>query len=137
MEITYFYPPENRLIKARLLEIRPRNALVFDLEKRREFLLSYEMLNVQDVDTDVAGSHAPGGLTAHDLKVGELVGFCKDGKDIVGIIKRLNPKTVTLVQQGGRHWRVSYVFLYRVEDIDANFNSSNNVIDLSMPKYFE
>ena len=52
--------------------------------------------------------------------------FTKDGESIVGIIKRINHKTVALETSSGHQWRVAYSFLYRVHDIKIFMNALQN-----------
>ena len=76
------------------------------------------MLNLDGVDTDINQSNSDNVLTATTLRVGDRVGFKKDGEDIVGIVKRVNQKSVTLVTEQGGQWRVSYSCLYLVYEAE-------------------
>lgn len=117
MDLTYFEPTENRLLKGKLLELRPKKAVILDCEQNRRFVVPYYMLNIDGVETAI---HQHGDqLTANNLKVGECVGFNKDGKNIVGLIKSLNQNTVTLIVSTGERWRVAYAYLYRIHDAEA------------------
>ena len=116
MELSFFDSVQNRSVKARLIELRQKNVLVFDLEQQKNFLMPYYMLNVEGIETAIhEKTHT---LTANNLKVGDCVGFNNDGKDIVGIIQRLNQKTATVHTQTGHKWRVSYSYLYRIHDTE-------------------
>ena len=117
MELTYFDPTKNRLVKGRLIEMRPKKAVVFDYEQDKRFIMPYYMLNIEGTATDITRQGEQ--LTANNLKVGDCVGFNKAGKDIVGIIKSLNQKTVTLITTVNERWRVAYVYLYRVHDAET------------------
>lgn len=55
-------------------------------------------------------------LDRNQIKVGCLVGFNKDGQEIVGNVERLNQKTVSLITKDNHKWRVSYSLLYSVID---------------------
>ncbi len=118
MELSYFYHIENRLVNAKLLEMRPKNVVVLDHEKNKRFVIPYYMLNVDGIDIQIYESKNNDILTANTLKVGDCVGFNKEGESIVGIIKRINHKTVTLETNSGHQWRVAYSFLYRVYDAE-------------------
>lgn len=114
MALSYFDAAENRLIKAKLLELRQKNVVILDVEQQKRFVMPYYMLNIAGTETSIQASSDV--LTINTLKVGDCVGFSKDGKDIVGIIKRLNHKTVTLATHSGTQWRVAYSYLYRIHD---------------------
>lgn len=116
MTLSYFEPKENRLIEGKLLEMRPKKAVILDYERNSRLALPYYMLNVEGGETAI---HQKGKqLTANELKVGDIVGFNKDGRDIAGVIKRLNSKTVTLAASDGNGWRVPYAYLYRIHDAE-------------------
>lgn len=126
MELSYFYHVENRLVKAKLLEMRQKNVVVLDHEKNKRFVIPYYMLNVDGIDVDIYESKNTETLTANTLKVGDCVGFNKDGENIVGIIRRINHKTVTLETKSGHQWRVAYSFLYRIHDAEKSMNALQN-----------
>ncbi len=123
MELSYFYYIENRLVKAKLLEMRKKNVIVLDHEKNKRFVIPYYMLNVDGREVEIYETKNTDLLTANTMKVGDCVGFNKDGERIVGIIKRINHKTVTLKTNLGNQWRVAYSFLYRVHDAKTIINS--------------
>jgi len=116
MELSYFYYPENRLIKAKLLEMKQKKAVVFDYEKQTRYVVPYCTLNIGGANTDICEENKAENLTANMVKVGDWVGFNKDGESIVGVIKRINHKTVTLKTTIGQQWRVAYQCLYRVHE---------------------
>jgi hypothetical protein len=116
MELTYFDAVENRLIKAKLLELRQKKVLVLDTEQQKKFVMPYHMLNVDGIETSIHESSDV--LTINNLKVGERVGFTnsRNGQLVAGIIKRLNHKTVTLETNQGKQWRASYRCLHRIHE---------------------
>jgi hypothetical protein len=116
MELSYFYHAENRSIKAKLLELKQKNVVILDSEKQKRFVIPYYMLNIDSIQTSIHENSDA--LTINNLKVGDCVGFNKDGKDIIGIINRLNHKTVTLAANSGARWRVAYSYLYRIHDVE-------------------
>lgn len=126
MELSYFDQVENRLITSKLLEMRQKNAVVLDHEKNKRFVIPYYMLNVDGIDVDIYESNNTETLTANMLKVGDCVGFNKDGESIIGIIKRINHKTITLETNSGHQWRVAYSFLYRVYDVEKSMHALQN-----------
>lgn len=122
MELSYFNHLENRLVKVKLTETRLKNTVVFDYEKKKRFVIPYYMLNIDDADVDISESSNKETLTANMLKVGDCVGFNKDGESIVGNIKRINHKTVTIETATNHQWRVAYSFLYRVHDAEPSLH---------------
>jgi len=123
MELSYFCYTENRLMKAKLLEMRQKNVVVLDYEKNRRFVIPYYMINLENVDPGIYEHKSTDVLTANTVKVGDCVGFNKDGESIIGVVKRINFKTVTLKTNAGTQWRVAYSFLYRVYDSEVAFNA--------------
>lgn len=119
MELSYFYHVDNRLVKAKLLEMKQKNVVVLDHEKNKRFVLPYYMLNIDNSDIDIRTTKQKESLTPNTVKVGERVGFNKEGQSIVGVITRINHKTVTLETSMGQQWRVAYVYLYRVYDTEV------------------
>ena len=116
MELYYFDRVQNRSINARLVALRQKQAIVFDLEQKKDFLVPYYMLNVERIETTIY--EKTNTLTANNLKVGDCVGFNSDGRDFVGIVRRLNHKTATVHTNAGQKWRVSYSYLHRVHDAE-------------------
>ena len=53
-------------------------------------------------------------LPPNNLSVGDIVGFTHNGKDVVGMIQRINQKTVSLISTTGMKWRVGYSHLQRI-----------------------
>lgn len=119
MELSYFYHVDNRLIKAKLLEMKQKNVIMLDHEKNTRLSIPYYMLNIDNFDVNIHECNNSESLTANTLKVGDCVGFNRDGKNIVGIIKRINHKTVTLETIDHGQWRVAYSYLYRVHDAEV------------------
>lgn len=117
MELNYFDRVQNRSIKARLVALRQKQAVIFDLEQKKDFLIPYYMLNVDRIDTTI--HEKTNTLTANNLKVGDRVGFNSEGRDFVGIVHRLNHKTATVYTTNtGQKWRVSYSYLHRIHDAE-------------------
>lgn len=120
MDLSYFSSKENRPIKCKLLKVKSKSAVVLDYELKRQLAVPYYTLNINNADTQVYQRNSKESLTANNLSVGEFVGFHKDGQIIIGMIKRLNTKSVTLRTQIGSQWRVAYSFLFRIHDVDQH-----------------
>ena len=118
-EISYFDPATNRLVKALLLEFRRKNAAVKDIETGKSWLIPYAAINLDGADVEIR-EQPHEGLSRQSLSIGDLVGFLdSDNQQQCGRIIRLNDKTVTL-DTGDRRWRVPYMFLHRIVDIDMD-----------------
>lgn len=126
MELSYFEHVENRLIKVTVLELKQKKTIVLDHEKNSRLIIPYYMLNPDNMDIGIYECKSTDLLTANTVKVGDCVGFNKDGVSIIGIIKRINYKTVTLVTNVGHRWRVTYSYLYRVHDAEVAFTPLTN-----------
>ncbi len=114
MELSYFHSAENRSVRSKILELRQKNVVVLDIEQQKKFIVPYYILNVDGIETSIHEN--PDTLTANNLKVGDCVGFNNKGQDMMGIIKRLNPKTVTLMTDSSGQWLVGYSYLFRVHE---------------------
>lgn len=90
---------------------------IIDAEDKRRWKIAYFLLNLGNVNTDIHASHQEK-LSKNNLKVGDYVGFNHDGEQIVGVITRLNHKTVSLITTNQRRWRASYSCLYKIIDTD-------------------
>ncbi len=75
------------------------------------------MLNISNADTNIYENKNK--LTANNLSVGDIVGFTHNGKDVVGMIQRLNQKTVSLISTTGMKWRAGYSYLQRIHDAEG------------------
>lgn len=76
--------------------------------------IPYHMLVIDSREFDFSSKGK--GLNKNEIQVGELVGFNKDGEEIIGKVERLNQKTVSLVTKDNHKWRVSYSVLYNIID---------------------
>ncbi len=120
MKLTYFCGRTNRLFDATVLELRRTNALLLNHLDQKRWVTPYYMLNLDGKEVDIRpGSKET--LSANTVRVGDRVGFVsKHGKDIVGVVIRLNRKTVTIKTFEDGQWRVHYSHLYRVYDGEVN-----------------
>lgn len=119
-EVSCFYPVENRLVLAKIAEFNPKTVVVSSLENGRHYKIPYCMLNVEHVDVSIQEPVNTKRLSPNTIKVGDLLGFDKEGENIEGRVKRINQKTVTLETPSGQSWRVSYLHLYRVHPGQKN-----------------
>jgi len=114
-EIDYFSSTENTIRRARIDELRRKQAAVTDLDGGRRWLVDYVTINIHGIDVQVR-EQAAKGIGRNEVMVGETLGFTdRDGHERSGSVLRLNDKTVTL-QVGHQQWRVAYQLLHRVVD---------------------
>ncbi len=118
-EIDYFDPSRNRCIRAVVRQCKRTRVNVTDLEDGQRWSIFYSSINVGGENI----SHAPGsgpGITRSATAVGDVVGFLdKENCERVGTIVKLNQKTVGVECEDRTKWRVSYEFLFRIFDGDA------------------
>ena len=118
--IDYFDPARNRCIRAVVRQCKRTRVSVTDLEDGQHWSIYYSSINVGGEDISHAPASGPG-LSRNETAVGELVGFLdKDNCERVGTIVKLNQKTAGIECEDGTKWRVSYQFLFRIFDGDAD-----------------
>lgn len=116
--VSYLNTSSNRLEQAKVLQKNPKYVLVENISDHKRWNVRYCALNLKNIDFDLHNTSSKGKLSKGDLRVGEVVGFNKDGTQIVGIITRLNYKTVTINTKDNHRWRVSYNYLFKIIDAD-------------------
>lgn len=123
-EVEYFSYSDNAIRRARILELRRKQADVIDLGDGRRWLVDFVTINIDGIDVQVR-EQTTRGLGRNEISVGQVVGYVdREGRERSGRVLRLNDKTVTL-QVGPQQWRVAYILLHRVVD-----SGSGNVVDL-------
>jgi len=114
MELTYFSTQENRLIPARLLEIRKTRVAVQDLESGKRWTIPLYMINLENVDADLTPQRNKADRLT--LRINDRVGFKgRDGREIFGHVIKLNPKRAR-IKAGDTIWNVPYSLLFTVID---------------------
>ncbi|MBK9440769.1 MAG: hypothetical protein IPN53_05380 [Comamonadaceae bacterium] len=117
-EVSYFSVKTNTLKRARVMELRRKQAILRDLDDAESWIIDYAAINLDGADVQIR-EHKPQGLGRNEVAIGETVGFLdRDQQQRTGKVIRLNDKTVTL-QCGGSQWRVAYSYLHRVFDSDG------------------
>ena len=129
MELSYFNFVQNRLLKAKLLEVRKTHALVFEYEGNKKFLIPFAVINLDNINTEIYKSNDSDSLSANTLKVGDFVSFYKNGEFIIGLVTRLNFKTVSIETEDHGKWRVSYSCLKK--NAAPNSNKKSDIVQNS------
>ena len=116
--ISYLNETTNALEIATVIQKNPKYVVIKHHSDQLHWKITYYLLNLDKVDIDIQANQQEK-LSKNHLSVGEYVGFNKEGEEIVGVIERLNYKTVTLITADHSRWRVSYNFLFRVINAEA------------------
>ncbi len=112
--VQYFDDQTNTLIPAQVIKKNQKYVLIQNCEDGRQWKLPYFLIKVNSQEFDFNSSAR--GLSKNALKVGDWVGFNKDGEEIVGRVERLNQKTASLITETNHRWRVAYQLLYAIID---------------------
>jgi hypothetical protein len=114
--IRYFEPAQNRLIDAKVVELKRTQLLVRNLHDRQLWNIPFYWVNLDEVNTDISVPQRIG-LDKSQIRVGDIVGFPdRQNNDVHGEVIRLNQKTATIKTNANMEWRVGYQWLYLVID---------------------
>jgi len=124
-DIEYFEAEENRLIEAKIVELKRTKVLVKNRHDGALWNIPFYFINLDRAD--VAISNPTGKLDRNSLKIGDKVAF-KDrkGNELFGEVIKLNPKTAGVLV-GTTRWKVGYGLLSSI--IDGELGSEPNVIE--------
>ena len=124
-DIEYFDADQNRLVEARIIELKRTRALVENHDDRKLWNIPFYHINLDHEDIAISGS--AGKLDRNSLKVGDTVTF-KDrkGNERFGEVIKLNQKTVGVLV-GTVRWKVGYGLLSLV--IEGELGSEINLIE--------
>lgn len=116
--IDYFDKATNTLVSAIVDKKNQKTVSVTNCDDGARWDIRYHMINI--ASRDITFNSTGRGLTRDSVKVGDTVGFNRDGEEIIGRVMRLNQKTVTLRTSPQQRWRVAYSLLYPVIDGEHN-----------------
>lgn len=116
--VSYFDQSSNSLRSAIVIEKNIKYVSILDEEEKRCWKVPYCFLNLGSVNTDIQVTRQEK-LSRNNLKIGDCVGFNKDGEQVSGVVTRLNHKTISLVTADHRRWRVGYSCLHKIIDVTA------------------
>lgn len=115
--IRYFVSDENRLIEAKVLELKRTRLLVQDKHDGKRWDIPFYMVNVEDIPVEISRRATETGMSRHEVRIGDFVGFKdKANNNLRGKVIRINPKTVTLFVEPNQQWRVPYSMLHPIID---------------------
>ena len=126
-KVEYFNKATNSFIAGVVLAKSIKYVSIRNCIDGANWKIPYYLLKLDSRDFDFSGPRKS--LNKNSLQVGDMVGFNKDGVDVIGQITRLNQQTVSLVTKDNRKWRVSYSFLYSVIDGQAGGNNLRFISD--------
>ena len=114
--VDYFDSKTNRFIKAIIVEKALKSVIVRHVDDGRRWQIPLYWLKVDS--RDFVFERPERGLSKNTVKVGDFVGFYHQnhGEDVAGRVERLNQKTVSILTQEKKRWRVSYQLLYPIID---------------------
>ncbi|MCF6355926.1 MAG: hypothetical protein L3J26_12640 [Candidatus Polarisedimenticolaceae bacterium] len=114
MEISYFHGQENRLVSARLLEIRKTRAVIQEDGSSKRWTIPLYTINLEQSDTDLAPQKQ--GVDRLSLRIDDRVGFRgKHNEELFGAVIKLNPKRAK-IRVADTIWSVPYSMLFTVID---------------------
>lgn len=116
--LSYFDITANCLQNATVIQKNLKWVIVQNNLDHKRYRVPYGALNLHQANADIHASSTVK-LTKNHLKIGDYVGFHKEGERIVGVVTRLNYKTANLSAREGHRWRVSYSMLFKVIDSDV------------------
>ena len=130
--VQYFNEETNNFIAAKVISKNSKYVSIENCYDNERWKIPYYLLKIDSREFDF--THSAKGLSKNAIKVGDFVGFNRDGEEVVGRAERLNQKTVTIVTKNNHKWRVSYSLLYSVIEGDQ---SKSNVIQYRPRKKVE
>jgi hypothetical protein len=118
--ISYFDRAENRLIEAKVIELRRTQLLIENSHDHQRWTIPLYWVNLDEVNTDIITS-AGKRLDKSQLRLGDMIGFRnRQNIDVHGKIIRLNQKTVTIRTDTDKEWLVGYEWLHLIIDGEQN-----------------
>ncbi len=112
METSFFDPQVNRLMPARVIQVRKSRILVEELLTGKKVTVPVYMFNLAGEQPDLTPRRK--NVDRLTLKVGDQVGFRQnDGRELMGKVIKLNPKRAKIMTEEGV-WNVHYEILFPV-----------------------
>lgn len=115
--VSYFSESANNLRSGVVIEKNIKYVSILHEKEKHIVKIPYCLINLGNIDTNIHPEHQEK-LSKNNLKIGDCVGFNKDGEEVSGLITRLNFKTVSIITKDHRRWRVSYGCLYKIIDAE-------------------
>jgi hypothetical protein len=122
--IEYFNGKLNNMMTATIIEKRRTCVIVRHINDGKEWTAPYYTITL---DCNPFIKPNLNTINKHNVGIGDIVGFLHNGNQVIGTVKRINPKTVTLVTNKNKTWYVYYEHLFPVIDIQ-----NHNVIDVEL-----
>jgi hypothetical protein len=124
-DVEYFVAEENRLVEARIIELKRTRALVENRHDGKLWNIPFYHINLDRADIAIRSS--TGKLDRNSLKVGEKVAFKdRQGNERFGEVIKLNQKTAGVLV-GTTRWKVGYKLLSSI--IEGELGSERSLIE--------
>lgn len=130
--IEYFDRETNALVRAVVKQKNQKRITAVNCVDGKIWTLPYYMLKLDG--RDFVFSQPNRGLNKNAVKVGDWVGWNYDGEEVIGKIKRLNHKTVTMTTKKYGLFRVYYESLYSILEGEQGTEPSD-IQDSCLPRH--
>ena len=121
MTIKYFNGKLNKEVMAFIEDVRNTKVSVVHVEDGAKWTTGLYSINLENIQTRPASNHKQGTLSKTNLSIGDLVGFEDKGREIIGEVIKLNPKSAKIKLKDGCTWSVYYEYLFPVVDGVSQF----------------
>jgi hypothetical protein len=126
--VHYFDTSQNREISGRIVAVKRTRALIRRDHDKKIWNLPFYMLNLQGADAGIHCSRSHTKVHRDSLRVGDSVGYkIRSGREVYGVVLKLNRKTATVRLTDGARWNVHYGRLFYV--IDAQESAAQGLLD--------
>ena len=117
MKINYYVCDDQLMVEAIILEVKKTRAIVQNIVDIKRWDIYLRSINIEGKDSIVLQKRQSGKLDRNSLKIGDRVGYrSKNGSDVFGVIKKLNPKKVIMILNDGQIWHIPYEMLFLTMD---------------------
>lgn len=122
--VDYFNGRLNNMVTAIIVEKKRTSVIIRHINDGKEWTVPYYAINIAGNPFVKPNLNT---LNKTNVSIGDIVGFLHNGSKVIGAVKKINPKTVTLITNENKTWYVYYGHLFPVMDIQPK-----NVIDVEL-----
>ena len=127
--VVYYDGSINRLEEAEIFKLHKTRCVVRRVSDDSLWDILYAAINMDNQDISI-NRNQKYGLKKYEISIGETLTFLdRDNVQRFGIVKRINPKSVTLVIDG-QQWRVGYGLLGKNVDIEGSIPNDKLILDV-------
>jgi hypothetical protein len=118
-EIEYFDQNENKLFRAKVVKIKRTRVVVENEDDNRLWAIPFYAVNLDNIAIEAVAKADKLGISKSQLEVGAKVGFRdNNNKEHYGEVVKLNPKKAVIKEGDNIMWRVPYIMLENVIDVE-------------------